>query len=547
MCIRCDIVRYLLVFIVVQTLFSIGVYQYYIFKGDEEVNKHSRILSPALWAYNKESPLAYLKLVVEGRQYLSLEVLDKSENTFIIIDNMQLSSFEIILLKYSLVPINNIEASVFHNQLNIGRIKIISPMWGFIYFSFQFSGVFILLLSALRFFFEMKRSKVEAECANNEKSKFLSRMSHELRTPLNAIMGFGQIFALDFRGVLNKEEKDNIQQILHSGEHLIQLINGILDLAYIESGQTELHIEDVNLLKLLNDSQSSLDVLANTRGIDIRIDDVKEDQFICADYLRIKQVLLNLISNAIKYNRDNGLVTITAEEITKDKLRISISDIGHGIPANKLSELFKPFSRLGAELTSIEGTGIGLVVCTDLVTLMGGAIGVESSVGEGSTFWVELPLAAHQIEHSIESNSELSSTVEGASSIIEGAVLYVEDNLANISLLKSLIKTIDGVHLSTAQTGVEGIKIARTISPDIILLDINLPDMSGYDVIKELRQYEETKRIPTLAMSAAATKEDIEKGIAAGFQQYLTKPINIHEVIEVIKNNIERGQSSTEA
>ena len=359
---------------------------------------------------------------------------------------------------------------------------------------------------------------------------------------MNAILGFAQMLEFNPKEPLTEAQKDCVEHIMKGGKHLLSLINDILDLAQIEAGKVDISIEDILPTAIVDECLSLITGMAEKRGIDISIPDATVKTLrVLADYTRFKQVLLNFMSNAVKYNRENGSLTITFEE-TENMLRINVTDTGEGIPVDKQKELFKPFSRLGAENTEIEGSGIGLVVCKDLVELMHGTVGLESEVGKGSTFWFTLPLAEHNQDEVITQTKDAIVQIEGKLSNISATLLYVEDNPDNLKLMELIVSRIEGLEMISTHTGEFGIEMARSKQPDVIILDINLPGMDGIEVLKKLRSFEETKNIPTLALSAAATKRDIEKGMEAGFLQYLTKPIQVTEVVAAIKSAVEAGK-----
>jgi len=392
----------------------------------------------------------------------------------------------------------------------------------------------------------LQSAKEEADNANRAKSDFLSSMSHELRTPLNAILGFGQLLQFNPKEPLSKAQNSSVDMIMKGGAHLLELINDILDLAKIESGNVEFSFENIQISTVIEECLPLVSDMAEKRGIDINIEEPDGGGGgILTDFTRIKQVLINLLSNALKYNRDGGSLTIRIEGMPSGMQRISIVDTGHGIPQHLLVDLFKPFSRLGAESTEIEGTGIGLVVCKQLVESMHGKIGVESVEGTGSTFWFEMPLSSgqenqDQDEDVIASNpSDNTPEAHIAKTVPElGLMLYVEDNPSNLRLMEMIVSRVDGLKLISAHTAELGIELARSRTPNIIFMDINLPGMNGFEALEELKRYEETKGIPVLALSAAATKRDIEKGIAAGFTRYMTKPMQIRDVIAAIKEEL---------
>jgi PAS domain S-box-containing protein len=382
---------------------------------------------------------------------------------------------------------------------------------------------------------ELESAKSVAEKANLAKSDFLSSMSHELRSPLNAILGFAQLMDSDSPPA-TLAQKANIDQILHAGWYLLELINEILDLAVIESGKLSLSVEPVSLTDVLLECQAMIEPLMAKRGLRLTLPTFASAPFVLADRTRLKQVLINLLSNAIKYNIMGGLVVVDCVTTTANVTRITVRDTGFGLPAEKLAQLFQPFNRLGQEGSGEEGTGIGLVMSKLLVELMGGTIGVESTVGMGSLFWFELSTAPAQVQKADQVN--VSGVDPGAdprpTDEVLHTLLYVEDNPANMKLVASLIARRPELRLLSATTATLGIEIARDQQPDVILMDINLPGISGMQALKLLRDDPLTAHIPVLAISANAMLGDIRKGLEAGFFNYLTKPINVREFIGVL-------------
>jgi signal transduction histidine kinase/ActR/RegA family two-component response regulator len=380
---------------------------------------------------------------------------------------------------------------------------------------------------------ELEKAKAIAEKANLAKSDFLSSMSHELRSPLNAILGFAQLMESD-TPVPTPGQKASIDQILHAGWFLLELINEILDLAVVESGRLALSLEPVSLPEVLIECQAMIEPQAVKRGITMSFQKLDSPCFIKADRTRLKQILINLLSNSIKYNQSGGTVSLTCELRPLDRLRISVRDTGAGLSPEMLAQLFQAFNRLGKEASGEEGTGIGLVVSKRLAELMQGEIGAESTVGIGSTFWIEL--AADSDPHVAfikHIGTPLASpfTSNGSRTRL---LLYVEDNPANLKLVEQLIARRPDLRLLTAQNGKDGISLAQGYMPDVILMDINLPGMSGLEAMKIISKDPKTSHIPIVALSANAIPRDIEIGLAAGFFRYLTKPIKMNEFMETL-------------
>ena len=374
------------------------------------------------------------------------------------------------------------------------------------------------------------RAKIAADKANLSKSDFLSSMSHELRSPLNGILGFAQLMDTETPPPTDSQ-KESIGQILQAGWHLLKLINEILDLAKIESGKVSLSPESVSLDEVLAECQGMVEGQAQGREIEMIFPEFDVPCFVHADRTRLKQVLINFLSNAIKYNLDQGTVEVKYAPSALGHVRISIRDTGDGLPPEKLAQLFQPFNRLGQEAGGQEGTGIGLVVAKQLIELMDGSIGVESTVGVGSTFWFDV-MAAAEPHYSVDSDDAPAGVLSQANVQKGDAVrvlLYIEDNLANLKLVERLVGRRSDLRLISAVTARLGIELAREYLPEVILMDINLPDISGIDAMRILRSDPTTHDIPVIAISANAMAHDVEKGRSAGFFDYLTKPIDVPE------------------
>jgi len=376
-----------------------------------------------------------------------------------------------------------------------------------------------------------EEARAAAEAANMSKSEFLSRMSHELRTPLNAVLGFAQILELDEPDGLQKE---SIDQILRGGRHLLALIDEILEISRIEIGAVSVSTEPVRIADIVAEVLSLLGPLGTARQIALRSTLPETDhQYVLADRQRLKQVLVNYLSNAIKYTPVGSTATISARPADDGWMRIVISDDGPGISGESLGRLFNPFERIGAEQTEVEGTGLGLAHSKALTERMGGRVGAESTLGHGSDFWVELPIAPRPDDHLVEAFAEVKPVGQTV-----GSLLYIEDNPSNLRLIEQTLARRPGVRLLSAMLGRLGLDLAREHRPDLIALDLHLPDISGETVLTQLRSDPLTKDIPVIILSADATRRQIDHLLAAGAQAYLTKPLDVRSFLATLDEHL---------
>jgi PAS domain S-box-containing protein len=390
---------------------------------------------------------------------------------------------------------------------------------------------------------ERNEAMAAAEKANRAKTEFLSSMSHELRTPLNAILGFAQLMESGSPPPTPSQMR-SIDQILKAGWYLLELINEILDLALIESGKVTLSREPVSLVEVMLECRAMIEPQAQKRGISMTFPRFEIPYFVIADRTRVKQVLINLLFNAIKYNTPGGSVVVACSLRSPDSIRISVRDTGAGLAPEQIAQLFQPFNRLGKEASAEEGTGIGLVVTKRLVELMGGTIGADSAIGAGSVFWFELNLTTAPLLAVQETEHAALVRPQVQDGIPQRTLLYVEDNPANLELVEQLVARRPDLRLLSAADGNLGIEFARVYQPEVILMDINLPGISGLEAMKILRADPSTAHIPIIALSANAVPRDIEKALEAGFFNYLTKPIKVNQFMDALDAALKISQTT---
>lgn len=378
---------------------------------------------------------------------------------------------------------------------------------------------------------EREAAREEADRSNRAKSDFLSRMSHELRTPLNAVLGFAQLLDMD---ALTPEQREATQEIIKAGKHLVELIDEVLDISRIEAGRLRLSLEPVDAIQAVEECISLLTPLANEEGVKLTLEQSTRSVYVIADRQRLKQVLLNLIANGIKYNRQNGKVRIVLEPTGQGlRERIAVVDTGRGIPAERMEQLFDPFERLGAEESHVAGTGLGLALSKRLVEAMGGTISVVSEPGAGSTFAVELA-AARETPVDVEDQSPPAEENAPSPTSTSRTILYIEDNLSNLKLVERLVARRPGIALVTAMQGSIGMTLARDHRPDLILLDLNLPDITGEEVLLRLHSDPQTAELPIVVISADATEGQIRRLLDAGASDYITKPLNVRRFLQIV-------------
>lgn len=383
------------------------------------------------------------------------------------------------------------------------------------------------------------QAKKEAEKANHAKTDFLPRMSHELRTPLNAIIGFGQLFAMNPEENLTEIQQKNIRHILHAGKHLLGLVNEVLDLTSIDQGKTTTSIENVDLNSFTQEFIDLVGPLADQRSIKILNRLSGQDLVVRADPTQLKQVLLNLISNAIKYNKVQGVVTVEGKTANAGRVQISVIDTGHGIPKDQQEKLFEPFYRLVIDSdVEIEGAGLGLFIAKKLIENMHGSISVDSTPGEGSCFTIELP-EGDKVESKEKSLSSKVDPLDEETLKRTYTLLYIEDNPSNLEVVKQILNQHRNIKFLSAPNGKLGLELAQNHNPDVILLDIHLPDMNGKEIFEKLKVNNKTSAIPVIALSADAMESDIKEALNLGFCSYITKPIDVSLFIETIDKVLE--------
>ncbi|HWJ98359.1 MAG TPA: ATP-binding protein, partial [Acidimicrobiales bacterium] len=377
-----------------------------------------------------------------------------------------------------------------------------------------------------------------AEQANQAKDEFMSRMSHELRTPLNAVLGFAQLLEQDD---LDEDGRDSVVQILKGGRHLLDLINEVLDISRIESGTLQLSSEPVSVATVIADVVQLAAPLAAADGITLVAGPPPSDgTHVLADHQRLIQILLNLVGNAIKYNRPGGTVDVSSEPVAGSRMRIKVADTGPGIHPEQRALLFKPFERLGAERTDIEGTGVGLALSRHLADAMGGTLDVDSVVGQGSTFWVDLPLVEGPEERFERMQEDTPPAQSEPPARDRAKVLSIEDNLLNVRLVTRIVEQRPGVELLTAMQGRLGFEIAREHQPKLVLLDLHLSDMGGEEVLRMLRADPRTAHIPVTVVSADATPGQIRRLLAEGATSYMTKPLDVRAMLDLLDEALGR-------
>jgi PAS domain S-box-containing protein len=383
---------------------------------------------------------------------------------------------------------------------------------------------------------EQENIKREAEKANLAKSNFLARMSHELRTPMNAILGFTQLLAMDSKNFTDLQN-ENLGRVSSAGHHLLELINEVLDLSRVESGKMKLSIETIDAALIMDEVISFIRPFATESAISLECSKaISESCFVKIDPLRFKQVVLNLISNAIKYNKPNGSVFVSYEKQEKGMIRLGIRDTGCGIPEDKRDKLFTPFERFDLNADSIDGTGIGLTISKQLIELMNGTIGFESDAGKGSFFYIDIPTSDKapliKVEDTVES-AQLS-----LANISKKKILYIEDIPANVELVKLILRDEQNIDLISAYTAIAGIELAQSEAIDLILMDIHMPEMDGLTAFNKLQAINKTKNIPIIALSADAMDTDIKKVLDMGFKDYITKPIDVAKFLKIISKTL---------